>query len=148
MSPVTIAVDAKTATRSFHLWIMNSFHSGNSFKCGNVPAGDISFKTEEAIRGFEPWRFKKKKAYFLVNLCSLHDAIFWETDCWFRLPLRYTTVHDMMSLYFYSTSTIRVTLDAMHIINHIKIPGNIIDVTATLVLCLLSHRSERCRTAI
>ena len=57
MSPVTIAVDAKTATRSFHLWIMNSFHSGNSFK----PVGDISFKTEEAIRGFEPGRFKMKK---------------------------------------------------------------------------------------
>ena len=61
MSPVTIAVDAKTATRSFQLWIMNSFHSGNSFKCGNVPVGDISFKTEEAIRGFEPGRFKMKK---------------------------------------------------------------------------------------
>ena len=54
MTPVTIAVDAKTATRSFRSWIMNFFPSGNSFKRGKVSAGDIGFKTEEARRKCEP----------------------------------------------------------------------------------------------
>lgn len=50
---VIIVVDVKIVIRFFYLWIMNFFYLGNSFKCGNVFVGDISFKIEEVIRGFE-----------------------------------------------------------------------------------------------
>lgn len=60
----------------FHLWIMNFFHSGSSFKCGNVPVGDISCKTEEALRRFEPSQSRYVACMTQFSRKLIADSVF------------------------------------------------------------------------